>query len=148
MDDEHWMGIALEMARAAAAREEVPIGCAVVVEDRIVSAAHNEREIARDPSAHAEMIAIRDAARVLGRWRLSDVTLYVTLEPCAMCAGALVNARIGRLVYGAADPKAGGVRSLFHIADDPRLNHRVEITAGVREAECGEILRAFFRAQR
>jgi tRNA(adenine34) deaminase len=146
--DEAMMTVALEMAKKALEKDEVPIGCVIAIGDRIISAAHNEREIARDPTAHAEMIAIASAARTLGRWRLSDAALYVTLEPCAMCAGALVNARVGRLVYGATDPKAGGVRSLFRIADDPRLNHRTEITTGVLESACGEILRAFFQARR
>jgi len=142
------MSAAIEIARHALQHDEVPIGCVITVGDLIISGAHNEREIARDPTAHAEMLAIRRAAEVLGRWRLSDATLYVTLEPCAMCAGALVNARIGRLVYGADDPKAGAIRALFQIADDPRLNHRLEITSGVLADECGQLLRDFFRKKR
>src|SRR4029077_21021403 len=122
---------ALEMAQQALPHDEVPIGCVIAIGDRVISGAHNEREIARDPTAHAEILAIRRAAQVLGRWRLLDATLYVTLEPCAMCAGALVNARISRLVYGAAAPKAGAVPSLFEIPAAPRLNHRVEVTSGV-----------------
>lgn len=139
---------ALERARAAEAIDEVPVGAVIAVGDRVIVAAHNEREIARDPTAHAEMIALRAASRVLGRWRLDDATIFVTLEPCAMCAGALVNARIGRLVYGADDPKTGAVRSLFRIADDARLNHRMAIVSGVLAEPCGAILRGYFRAKR
>jgi tRNA(adenine34) deaminase len=146
--DEALMGAALDLARAALWRDEVPIGCVVAVGETIVGGAHNAREIARDPTAHAEMLAIRRAAEVLGRWRLTDATLYVTLEPCAMCAGALVSARIGRLVYGADDPKAGAIRSLFRIAEDPRLNHRLEVTGGVLADECGRLLREFFKRKR
>lgn len=142
------MTAALAMASAAGSRDEVPIGAVLVVDGRLVAAAHNGREIARDPTAHAEMLVLRRGAEVLGRWRLDDSTLYVTLEPCAMCAGAIVNARVARLVYGAADPKAGAVRSLFQIAEDPRLNHRVAVTPGVLAGPSGELLRAFFRAKR
>lgn len=142
------MRLAIEVAQRAAAIDEVPVGAVVAIGGRVITSAHNEREIARDPTAHAELIAMRDAARLLGRWRLSDVTVYVTLEPCAMCAGAMVNARVGRLVYGAEDPKAGAVRSLFQIAEDPRLNHRVEVVGGVLAGECGELLRDFFRKKR
>jgi tRNA(adenine34) deaminase len=142
------MRVAVDVGRAALAFDEVPVGAVIAVGDQVIATAHNEREIARDPSAHAEMLAIRRAANALGRWRLTDATIYVTLEPCPMCAGLLVNARIARLVYGAADPKAGAVRSLYQIADDPRLNHRVEIAGGVLEEECSELLRDFFRKKR
>jgi tRNA(adenine34) deaminase len=139
---------ALELAERAKDIGEVPVGAVLAIGDDIIATAHNERELARDPTAHAEMIALRTGAAVLERWRLSDTTMYVTLEPCAMCAGALVNARVTRLVYGAEDPKAGAVRSLFKIADDPRLNHRIEVTSGVLANECGEILKRFFASKR
>ena len=139
---------ALELAEQAAALDEVPVGAVVVVGGAIVAEAYNEREQAKDPTAHAELLAIARAAKALDRWRLSGATIYVTLEPCPMCAGAMVNARIDRLVYGADDPKAGAVRTLFAIADDQRLNHRVEIERGVLADECGELLRAFFKQKR
>jgi tRNA(adenine34) deaminase len=145
---------ALHEAQAAFDEDEVPIGAVVVHADRmsgeqrVVGAAHNQREQLRDPTAHAEMIAITQAAEALGRWRLDDCTLYVTLEPCPMCAGAIVLARMPRVVYGAADPKAGAVNTLYHILDDPRLNHRAEVIAGVLAEPCGEILSRFFRAKR
>lgn len=139
---------ALELAAAAAAVDEVPVGAVVVVEGRIVAEAHNRRELDADPFGHAELLAMRRAAEHLGRWRLSDATVYVTLEPCPMCAGALVNARVGRVVYAAADPKAGAVRSLYAIADDSRLNHRAEVEAGLMAEEAGSLLREFFRAKR
>jgi tRNA(adenine34) deaminase len=142
------MRLALDEGRCAIAIDEVPVGAVIVVGDRVIASAHNERELKNDPSAHAEMIAVRKAAAELGRWRLSDATLYVTLEPCAMCAGLLVNARIGRLVYGADDPKAGAVRSLYQIADDKRLNHRLEIVGGVLGEACSTILREYFRSKR
>lgn len=146
--DAAWMARALEEAARAAACDEVPVGAVLVVAGELVAAAHNERELTHDPTAHAELLAIRRAAAALGRWRLHDATLYVTLEPCPMCAGALVNARIPRLVFGATDPKAGAVETLFQIATDPRLNHRLEVTGGVLEEPCGEILRSFFRDKR
>jgi tRNA(adenine34) deaminase len=139
---------ALELATAAAELEEVPVGAVIAVDGAIVAEAYNERERAKDPTAHAELLAIARAAKKLDRWRLFGATLYVTLEPCPMCAGAMVNARIDRLVYGADDPKAGAVRSLFAIADDQRLNHRVEIERGVLAGECGELLRSFFKNKR
>jgi tRNA(adenine34) deaminase len=142
------MRLALDFARRAEAIDEVPIGAVVAIGDRVISAAHNEREIARDPTAHCEILALQRASRTLGRWRLDDASLYVTLEPCAMCAGALVNARIGRLIYGAPDPKAGAVRSLFQLCDDERLNHRISITSGVLSEDCGGILRAYFKNKR
>ena len=139
---------ALELAAKAAELDEVPVGAVLAVGGAIVAEAYNEREAAKDPTAHAELLAIARAAKQLERWRLFGATLYVTLEPCPMCAGAMVNARIDRLVYGADDPKAGAVRTLFSIADDPRLNHRVAIESGVLAAECGELLRAFFKKKR
>lgn len=146
--DYDFMGLALEEARAAAAEGEAPIGAVVVCDGDVVSRARNRRERDTDPTAHAELIAVRAAARRLGRWRLSDCTVYVTLEPCPMCAGALVNARIGRLVYGAADPKAGAVGSLLDLSADARLNHRYPVTWGVRAEECGSLLKEFFRSIR
>ena len=148
MSDEEMMERALAFARMAQAIDEVPVGAVIAIGDRVIAAAHNEREVAHDPTAHAEMLALKSASRVLGRWRLDDATIFVTLEPCAMCAGALVNARIARLVYGAEDPKTGAVRSLFRIADDQRLNHRIAITSGVLAEPCGAILRDYFRAKR
>jgi tRNA(adenine34) deaminase len=137
-------------ARKARAIDEVPIGCIVYQKSsgRIIGSGHNRRMSDSDPTAHAEMIAIRQAAREIGDWRLTDCTLVVTLEPCPMCAGAIVNARIPRLIYGCDDPKAGAVRTLFQLCEDARLNHRVEVTAGVLADECAALLRAFFQAQR
>lgn len=148
MDHDRYMRLALAQAREAADADEAPVGAIVVCEGRVLAAARNEREALRDPTAHAEMIAITQAAAALGRWRLDDCTLYVTLEPCPMCAGAIVQARIGRLVYGADDPKAGAVRSLYRLVDDPRLNHRAEIAAGVLADDCGRILSDFFQRKR
>ena len=142
------MGLALREAERAAEEEEVPVGAVIVVERRVIGKAHNQRERLRDPTAHAEMIAITQAAEALGSWHLEPATLYVTLEPCPMCAGAVVNARLGRLVYGARDPKAGACGSLYDIPRDPRLNHRLPIVEGVRAEACGEVLRAFFRKRR
>jgi len=136
------------MAEAALEHDEVPVGCLIVHEGRIVGRAHNQREMLQDPTAHAEMIAITQAAEALGSWRLTGCTLYVTLEPCAMCAGAMVLARLDRLVYGAGDPKAGAVESVFKLLEEPRLNHRIAVTAGVRREECGAILTQFFRKKR
>jgi tRNA(adenine34) deaminase len=145
---EQAMQEALALAREAGARGEVPVGAVAVLGDEIVGRGANARESARDPTAHAELLAIQDAARTLGRWRLSGVTLYVTLEPCAMCAGAMVLARIDRLVYAASDPKAGAVGSLLDLSADARLNHRFPVERGVLAGEAGELLRAFFRARR
>jgi tRNA(adenine34) deaminase len=142
------MGEALALARAAGEAGEVPIGAVALFEGRIVGRGANRRETGRDPTAHAEMTAIQEAAAALGRWRLTGVTVVVTLEPCTMCAGAMVLARIDRLVFGATDPKAGAVGSLMDLSRDPRLNHRFEVESGVRADECGELLRAFFRARR
>jgi len=146
--DHAWMGIALVLARRAGARGEVPVGAVVVHDGRIIGRGYNLREHDADPTAHAEVIALRQAAASLGHWRVVDATLYATLEPCAMCAGALVNARVRRLVYGCTDPKAGAVDSLYRVTTDPRLNHRLEVTRGVRADECARELRAFFRARR
>jgi len=145
---EHFMRLALREAEQALAEDEVPIGAVIVHHQRVIASAHNQREQLRDPTAHAEMIAVTQAAASLGSWRLEDCTLYVTLEPCTMCAGAIVLARIPRLVYGAADPKAGAVHSLYQLLSDPRLNHRAEVVAGVSAAQCAELLSRFFQAKR
>jgi tRNA(adenine34) deaminase len=142
------MRLALREAEAAASEDEVPIGAVILRGGQVIAAAHNQREQLHDPTAHAEMIAITQAAGVLGDWRLEGCTLYVTLEPCPMCAGAIVLARIPRVVYGAADPKAGAAQSLFQLFSDARLNHRAEVTTGVLAAECGEILTRFFEQKR
>ena len=139
---------ALAEARRAAELGEVPIGAVVVLDGEILGRGHNRREIDGDPLAHAEILAIRDAASRMGGWRLSGATMYVTLEPCPMCAGALVNSRVQRLVYGAADPKAGYCGSLGNLVQDPRLNHRLEVTAGVLEGESAALLRGFFASLR
>ena len=148
LDDERFMREALAEARAAEAEGEVPIGAVVVYQGEVIARAHNRRETDADPSAHAEFRAMVEAARVLGRWRLAGCTVYVTLEPCPMCAGLMVNARIDRCVFGAVDPKAGATGSLFHLNDDARLNHAFPVTAGVCEDECAALLRAFFAARR
>jgi tRNA(adenine34) deaminase len=142
------MDEALALARAAGEAGEVPVGAVAVHEGAVVARGANRREADRDPTAHAELLAIQGAARALGRWRLTGVTLVVTLEPCAMCAGAMVLARIDRLVFGARDPKAGAVGSLLDLSADPRLNHRFAVERGVREDACAELLRAFFRSRR
>ncbi len=146
-DDEAMMAALVE-ARAALDHGDVPVGAVVVHDGRVIAGRHNERELGADPTAHAEVLALRDAARRLGQWRLDECSLYVTLEPCAMCAGAIVNARLGRLVYAATDPKAGAVDSVFELVDGHVLNHRVEVASGVRADEAGELLRAFFRDRR
>ena len=148
MDDDEAMGLALEEAAAALAHGDVPVGAIVVVEGAVVARRHNQREALRDPTAHAEILALRDAAAALGSWRLGGATLVVTLEPCPMCAGALVAGRVGRLVFGAVDPKAGATGSLYNLCSDPRLNHEVAITHGVRAAESTALLDAFFTARR
>ena len=135
---------ALGAAEEAAGRGEVPVGAVVVVGDEIVAVAHNERETGSDPTAHAEIVALRRAAAALGSWRLTDAELFVTMEPCPMCAGALVNARLRRLYFGCDDPKAGAVRTLYKLLDDPRLNHRVEVVPGVLGAQGAALLRSFF----
>lgn len=143
-----YMRLALTQAEEAAAADEAPVGAVVVRDGGVLGTAHNLRESLHDPTAHAEILAIRQAAAALGSWRLEGCTLYVTLEPCPMCAGAIVQSRIPRLVYGATDPKAGAVRSLFQLVDDPRLNHRAEIVAGVMAESCGRILTDFFHGKR
>jgi tRNA(adenine34) deaminase len=145
---DHFMRIALEEAQQARREEEVPIGAVIVHEGRVIARAHNQREQLRDPTAHAEMIAITQAAEARQSWRLDGCTLYVTLEPCPMCAGAIVQARIPILVYGAADPKAGAVHTLFRLLEDSRLNHRAEIVAGVLAEPCAQALSQFFQEQR
>ena len=143
------MGVALDLARGAAARGEVPVGAVVLSPDgSVIASAHNEREASHDPTAHAEVVALRRAGAALGSWQLSGCTLVVTLEPCTMCAGAAVLARVSRLVFGAWDPKAGAVGSLWDVVRDRRLNHRPEVIAGVREAECSALLADFFAARR
>ena len=142
------MRLALDEARAASDHDDVPVGAVLLdPSGATVAAAGNERQLAQDPTAHAELLALRRAAEVLGSWRLTDHTLVVTLEPCTMCAGALVLARVSRLIFGAYDAKAGAVTSLWDVVRDPRLNHRVEVRGGVLEAECGALLRDFFTAR-
>ena len=142
------MHLALEEARLAAAEGEVPIGAVVVYDDEVIARGHNRREVDEDPSAHAEFSAMTAAARALGRWRLTGCTVYVTLEPCLMCAGLMVNARIDRCVYGAPDPKGGALGTLYDVSCDERLNHAFEVVPGVLADECAQELRAFFRARR
>ena len=146
--DEAAMRDALGEARMALTHGDVPVGAVVVHEGKIIASRHNEREKCGDPTAHAEVLALRDAAAQLGRWRLDDCTLYVTLEPCVMCAGALLNARVGRLVFGAADLKAGATSSLYNVCADPRLNHNPPFRHGVLAAESAELLSAFFAERR
>jgi tRNA(adenine34) deaminase len=148
VDDAEAMQEALALAREAAAAGEVPVGAVAVLEGRVVGRGRNRREGSGDPTAHAELLAVQEAARALGRWRLTGVTVYATLEPCAMCAGALVLARIDRLVFGASDPKAGAVGSLQDLSADPRLNHRFPVVRGVLGDECAGLLQEFFRARR
>ena len=147
-NDEAYMRLALEEAAAAGAEGEVPIGAVVVCDGEVVARAHNRRETDADPSAHAEFSAMVAAARELGRWRLTGCTVYVTLEPCLMCAGLMVNARVDRCVYGAADPKGGALGTLFDVSHDPRLNHAFEVTPGVLADEAADQLRSFFRERR
>jgi tRNA(adenine34) deaminase len=146
--DEHWMRLAFDQAERAFEAGEVPVGAVIVQGTNIVAEAHNQRETLNDPTAHAEMIALTQAAESLGSWRLIDCTLYVTLEPCPMCAGAIVQARVPRVVYATADPKAGACHSLYEITSDPRLNHQALVTAGVMQTECRQILQDFFAKQR
>jgi tRNA(adenine34) deaminase len=147
-DDAGWMDMALEEAQAAAEEGDVPVGAVVVRAGQLLARAHNRREALGDPTAHAEILALSAAARVLGGWRLAGTTVYVTLEPCPMCAGALVLARVERLVFGAADPKSGAVVSLYRLGDDARLNHRLQIAGGVRAAEASALLKQFFQVRR
>jgi tRNA(adenine34) deaminase len=146
--DERLMGLAIERAREAEGHGDVPIGAVVARDGKPLAAAGNERELRRDPTAHAEILAIRAAAEALGGWRLPETTLYVTLEPCAMCAGAIVLARVPFVVYGAPDPKAGAAGSVLDILAEPALNHRPEVTGGVLEAECAALLQGFFASRR
>jgi len=142
--DEYYMRIALEEAEAAFLKGEVPVGAVLVEDDRIIARAHNTKEATNDPTAHAELILIKKGASALRNWRLTNATLYVTKEPCIMCTGAMVNARLKRLVYGCKDPRYGAVTSQYQLATDKRLNHQIEVTSGILEDECSEILRRFF----
>jgi tRNA(adenine34) deaminase len=146
--EEYFMRLALREAARALEHEDVPIGAVVIRGGEVIGAGHNERELRSDPTAHAEMIALREAARALGSWRVLDSVMYVTLEPCAMCAGAIVLARLPRLVYGTADPKAGAAGSVLNVLDEPRLNHRPQVESGLLAEECAELLRAFFAPRR
>lgn len=146
--DTFYMEMALAQAREAFACGEVPVGAVLVRGDRVIAACRNRCEELKDPTAHAEILAIREAGRILGGWRLPGTTLYVTLEPCLMCAGALVQARVERLVYGAADPKGGACGTLYNIVQDERLNHRLAVTGGILEAACAALLQKFFRSRR
>jgi len=142
------MRLALREAARAPEHEDVPIGAVVVHGGEVIGAAHNERELRADPTAHAEMIALREAARAIGSWRVLDSVMYVTLEPCAMCAGAIVLSRLPRLVFGATDPKAGAAGSVLNVLDEPRLNHRPQVESGLLAEECADLLRAFFASRR
>jgi tRNA(adenine34) deaminase len=146
--DEHWMRHALGLAEQAATEDEVPVGALIVQRGRVIASAYNQREQLADPTAHAEMIAITQAASTLNSWRLLDCELYVTLEPCPMCAGAILQARIPRVVFGAVDPKAGAVQSLYRMLNDDRLNHRCEVVGGVLAGPCGRVLTEFFDRKR
>jgi tRNA(adenine34) deaminase len=148
VNDSEYMHLAISQAQAAALRGEVPVGALVVLDDRILAAGGNRTITDCDPTAHAEIVALRDAARKAGNYRLIGATLYVTVEPCAMCAGALVQARVARLVYGADEPKGGAVRTCLRVLDAPALNHRVEVVSGILAAECAQLLQAFFAARR
>ena len=148
LGDEEFMGLALDAARRAGQAGEVPVGAVVVVDGQVVATDANRREELGDPTAHAEVLALREASGAVGSWRLTGATLYVTLEPCPMCAGALVAARVTRVVFGAPDPKAGSCGSLYNLCADPRLNHEVEVRAGVLEAECGGLLSDWFAGRR
>ncbi len=147
-DDERYMRAAIEAARIAEENRDVPIGAVIVYEGRIIGRAYNQREQLQDPTAHAEIVALTQASAALGSWRLLGCTMYVTLEPCPMCAGALVLSRMDRLVYGCDDPKAGACKSLYNIVQDERLNHKVEITSGVLDEQCREQLQGFFSRRR
>jgi tRNA(adenine34) deaminase len=147
-DDEHYMRLALREAERAAEHDDVPIGAVVVHAGEVIGAAGNEREVRADPTAHAEILALREASRALGGWRLPNTVLYVTLEPCAMCAGAIVLARVPRVAYGASDPKAGAAGSVLDILGEPRLNHRPQVDAGLLAGESAALLESFFAARR
>jgi tRNA(adenine34) deaminase len=146
--DEYYMRLAIREAELALEHEDVPIGAVIVRGEEVVGTAHNERELRQDPTAHAELLALREAARAGGSWRVLDAVLYVTLEPCAMCAGALVLARVPRVVFGAWDPKAGACGSVLDVTGEQRLNHRPQVDGGLLAAECGELLSRFFAARR
>ena len=146
--EEYFMRLALREAEAAIAHDDVPVGAVIVLDGEVVGAGHNERELRQDPTAHAETIALRAAAAALGSWRVLDSTLYVTLEPCAMCAGAIVLARVPRVVFGCADPKAGAAGSVLDVLAQPQLNHRPAVAGGLLAAECAGLLRAFFASRR
>lgn len=148
VSDEIFMEMAIRTARAALEHEDVPIGAVAVLDDEVIASSHNERELRQDPTAHAEILLLRAAAEHLGSWKLPGVDIFITLEPCPMCAGALVAARVRRVVYGAADLRAGAARSLYNIVQDPRLNHRVELTTGVLADESAQLLREFFSKKR
>jgi tRNA(adenine34) deaminase len=146
--DSYFMRLALREAQAALLHDDVPIGAVVVHAGEVIGSGHNEREVRADPTAHAELIALREAARALGGWRLLETVLYVTLEPCAMCAGAIVLARVPRVVFGASDPKAGAAGSVLDVLGEPRLNHRPEVAGGLLAEECGALLSGFFASRR
>jgi tRNA(adenine34) deaminase len=146
--DEHFMRLAIREAARALEHDDVPIGAVLARDGEVIGAGHNERELRQDPTAHAEVIALREAARALGTWRVLDAVMYVTLEPCAMCAGAMVLARVPRVVFGAVDPKAGAAGSIFDVLREPRLNHRPEVAGGLLAAECAQLLTEFFRPRR
>lgn len=148
MTDDELMGLAIAEAKMALEHDDVPVGAVVVRAGEIVASRHNERELTGDPTAHAEVLALRDAAERIGTWRLDGCTLVVTLEPCLMCGGAALNGRVDRIVYGAADMKAGACLSLYNVCDDPRLNHRIDLTPGVRSEECATLLTDFFATHR
>jgi len=148
MDDSDAMALAIDEGTRALAHGDVPVGAVALLGGTIIASRHNEREKLQDPTAHAELLVLQDASRYVGSWHLEQVTVVATLEPCPMCAGALVASRLGRLVYGATDPKAGACGSLFNLCSDPRLNHRVDISGGVMAKDCGDLLRTFFAKRR
>ena len=148
LSDDFWMGFALEEAKLAHQKEEVPIGAIILLNNEIIGRGHNQPIKSCDPTAHAEIIALREAAQKIENYRLSEATVYVTIEPCAMCAGAIVNARIKRLVFGAVEPRQGAISSVFQICSNRSLNHQVNVTAGIKEAECKDLMQFFFKARR
>ena len=148
MTNEEAMALAIGEASAALSHDDVPVGAVVVLNGEVIASRHNERELTNDPTAHAEVLALRDAAKHVGGWRLSDCTLVVTLEPCSMCAGALVNSRVAKVVFGAHDMNGGSVGSLYNLCSDPRLNHEVEVVSGVEAEDCAQLLTDFFATKR
>jgi tRNA(adenine34) deaminase len=146
--DEYYMRLALREAERAPHHDDVPVGAVLVKDGEVIGAAHNERELRNDPTAHAEMLALREASQTLGSWRVLDAVMYITLEPCAMCAGAIVLARVPRIVYAATDPKAGAAGSVVDVLDMPQLNHRPQVMGGLLAQEAGDLLRAFFASRR